>query len=58
MVPSMAYQFLHNAQLAKVDLSSLFSVGSGGAHLPSELRTALEKKAKNALLIEGPNMSF
>ena len=59
MVPSMVHQVLHNPELAKLDLGSLISATSGAAHLPPELRTAFERKAKNvSFMQEGPYLSF
>ena len=59
MVPSMVHQVLHNPELAKLDLGSLISATTGAAHLPLELRTAFERKAKNvSFMQEGPCPSF
>jgi len=58
MVPSMVHQFLFDPKLAKLPLGSLISATSGAAHLPSELRTAFERKAKNvSFMQEGYGMS-
>ncbi|KAN0129536.1 hypothetical protein V8E53_012718 [Lactarius tabidus] len=58
MVPSMVHQVLHNPELAKLDLGSLISATSGAAHLPPELRSAFERKAKNvSFMQEGYGMS-
>jgi hypothetical protein len=52
----MVQQILHNSKLAKLDLSSLASVGSGGAYLPDDLRLAFERRAtKISSFIEGSN---
>ena len=59
MVPSMVHQVLHNPELAKLNLGSLISATSGAAHLPPELRSAFERKAKNvSFMQEGPYISF
>ena len=52
MVPSMVHQVLHHPQLAKLDLGSLITATSGAAHLPPELRTAFERKAKNVSFMQ------
>ncbi|KAI9443382.1 acetyl-CoA synthetase-like protein [Lactarius indigo] len=58
MAPSMTYQMLHDPKLAKVNLDSLMSASAGSAHIPPELRTSFERKAKNVLhLLEGYGMS-
>jgi hypothetical protein len=54
MVPSIMHQILHNPKLAKLDLSSLASAGSGAAYLPDDLRLAFKRRAtKLSLLAEG-----
>jgi acyl-CoA synthetase (AMP-forming)/AMP-acid ligase II len=58
MVPSMVHQLLHDPELSKVDLNSLVSAAAGAAHLPPELRTAFQRKAKNVpFMLEGYGMS-
>ena len=58
MVPSMTYQLLHNPELLKLDLSSLALVTAGAAHLPTELRVAFERRAKNLpFFFEGSDLS-
>ena len=55
----MVHQVLHNPELAKLDLGSLISATTGAAHLPLELRTAFERKAKNvSFMQEGPCLLF
>ena len=54
----MMQQILHNPKLAKLDLSSLVSAGSGGAYLPNDLRLAFQRKTtKLYFFIEGPGHS-
>jgi hypothetical protein len=51
-------QLLHDPKLAKLDLSSLTSVGSGAAYLPDGLRRAFQRKAsKISLFAEGSDLS-
>jgi hypothetical protein len=48
---------LHDSKLAKLDLSSLASVGSGAAYLPDDLRRAFQRKAANvSLFVEGSDL--
>ena len=57
MVPSVMQQMLHNPKLAKLDLSSLVSVGSGAAYLPDDLRLAfIRKAAKISIFTEGSDL--
>lgn len=57
MVPSIIHQILHNPKLAKLDLNSLVSVGSGAAYLPDDLRLAFKRRAtKVSLFAEGSDL--
>jgi len=57
MVPSIMHQILHDPKLAKLDLSSLASAGSGAAYLPDDLRLAFKRRAtKISLFAEGSDL--
>lgn len=50
-------QILHNPKLAKLDLSSLVSAGSGAAYLPDDLRLAFKRRmTKISLFAEGSDL--
>src|SRR6267154_659174 len=57
MVPSMMHQILHHPELSNLDLSSLASVATGAAHLPSEILGAFKRRAKNRpFFMEGSDL--
>jgi len=48
------HQVLHDPKLAKLDLGSVESMGSGGAYMPPDLRVDFERRLKKApIFIEG-----
>jgi acyl-CoA synthetase (AMP-forming)/AMP-acid ligase II len=54
----MMHQILHHPGLSNLDLSSLASVATGAAHLPSELLGAFKRRAKNLpFFVEGYGLS-
>jgi hypothetical protein len=53
----MMHQILHHPGLSNLDLSSLASVATGAAHLPSELLGAFKRRAKNLpFFVEGSDI--
>lgn len=57
MVPSMMHQIVHDPELSNLDLSLLASVATGAAHLPPELLSAFNRRAKNLpFFIEGSDL--
>jgi hypothetical protein len=48
------HQVLHDPKLAKLDLGSIESMGSGAAYMPPDLRVDFERRVKKApMFIEG-----